>query len=149
MKVKKTHLGRCQCGAVRLTVKRDILISYICHCHECQKQSASAFAISVPLKVSEVSFSGQLNSYKRAAASGAITHCYFCPNCGTRIYHQSSSSRNSLTLKGGILDNSQHLDPVAHLWVSRKHGWVELPEGIESYAEQPDDLKSWRRKLLQ
>jgi len=147
MKVE-THLGHCQCGAVKIIVKRDTLISYICHCHECQKQSASAFAISVPLNMSDVSFSGTLNSYKRAAASGAITQCYFCPSCGTRIYHQSSNAPNSLTLKGGILDNSQHLRPTAHLWVSRKHDWVELPEGIEAYAEQPDDLKSWRRKLL-
>src|SRR5271167_4851648 len=40
--------GGCQCGAVRFQIAANRLVAYACHCLECQKQSASAFGISVP-----------------------------------------------------------------------------------------------------
>ncbi len=39
--------GGSQCGAVRYDVSEEPLKIYICHCRECQRQSASAFGISV------------------------------------------------------------------------------------------------------
>ncbi|KIY04089.1 uncharacterized protein Z520_00781 [Fonsecaea multimorphosa CBS 102226] len=39
--------GRCQCGSVRFRTPQEKPIKwYICHCHECRRQSASAFGIS-------------------------------------------------------------------------------------------------------
>lgn len=142
------HKGGCQCGAVKFTINTKEFKSYICHCLECQKQTASAFAISVPLNRSEISIDGELHDYRRRAASGATTECYFCPTCGTRIFHQSSNSKNKLTLKGGTLDNCDVLAPIAHLWVSRKQEWVILPDGIEVHLEQPNDLTAWRAELF-
>lgn len=143
------HSGRCQCGAIKISITRTKLIAYACHCIECQKQSASAFALSIPLKTSDISLRGELNSYERPAASGAITSCYFCTTCGTRIYHQSSNSPDKITLKGGTINKVKNLDPVAHLWVSRKHEWIKLPQNIEVYDQRPNDLKSWRNQLLE
>ena len=34
--------GGCQCGAVRYEIAQEPLAVYVCHCRECQKQSASA-----------------------------------------------------------------------------------------------------------
>ena len=147
-KEKTTEGGSCQCGAIKIAIKTDRLVSYVCHCLECKKQSASAFAISVPLKTAEVTITGKLSVYTRAAHSGAETSCYFCENCGTRIYHQSSNSPERLTLKGGVLECTESLNPVAHLWTKRKADWVELPVSIESYREQPDDLTAWRDGIL-
>lgn len=36
--------GQCQCGAIRYESTGESLALYVCHCLECQKQSASAFA---------------------------------------------------------------------------------------------------------
>ena len=145
---KTTELGSCQCGAINVAIQTDRLVSYVCHCLECKKQSASAFAISVPLMAEAVTISGKMSVYTRAAHSGATTSCFFCENCGTRIYHQSSNSPERLTLKGGVLDNAKSLNPVAHLWTKRKADWVELPASVESYREQPDDLTAWRDAIL-
>jgi hypothetical protein len=34
--------GGCQCGVLRYVVTAEPLALYVCHCRECQKQSASA-----------------------------------------------------------------------------------------------------------
>jgi len=39
--------GGCQCGAVRYAVAAEPLRLYVCHCRECQKQSGSAFGMSL------------------------------------------------------------------------------------------------------
>ena len=85
--------------------------------------------------------------YERPADSGSHTKCWFCPDCGTRLYHQSARSPDRVTVKGGTLDDPSGLAPVAHLWVSRKQSWLDLPPDVPSYDTQPDDLSAWRDTL--
>ena len=127
---------------------RGHITAYACHCLECQKQSASAFAISVPVMARDLDVSGPLAAYERATDSGSVTNCWFCSTCGTRIYHQSARAPKMATLKGGTLDDPSVLEPVAHLWVSRRHPWVHLDPDTETFETQPDDLKAWRDALV-
>ena len=143
-----TRSGGCQCGAVRYTLATQNITAYACHCRECQKQSASAFAISVPIRAHDLDVSGPLQAYERATDSGSTTNCWFCATCGTRIYHQSARSPEMVTLKGGTLDNAAALQPIAHLWVSRQHPWIRLAPDAVMFDTQPDDLKAWRDALL-
>ena len=46
--------GGCQCGEVRYELTGAPHKLYICHCRECQKQSASAFGISVVVRSNHV-----------------------------------------------------------------------------------------------
>ncbi|MFL6835047.1 MAG: GFA family protein, partial [Xanthobacteraceae bacterium] len=39
--------GGCQCGGVRYELSAEPLTVYVCHCTECQRQSGSAFALSL------------------------------------------------------------------------------------------------------
>lgn len=142
--------GGCQCGAVRYELSVERLTAYACHCLECQKQSASAFAISVPVKADDLVVEGPVAAYERSTDSGSRTNCWFCSTCGTRIYHQSARSPQIVTLKGGTLDDPSVLAPIAHLWVSRKQPWLEMPAtpDVEMFETQPDDLKAWRDRLI-
>ncbi len=142
------HAGGCQCGAVRYTLAAEKITAYACHCLECQKQSASAFAISVPVRAHDLTIIGPLTAYERATDSGSRTNCWFCSVCGTRVYHQSARTADVVTLKGGTLDDAAGLKPVAHLWVSRRHAWVGLAADVDMFDTQPNDLKAWRDALL-
>ena len=58
--------GGCQCGAVRYTIAAEPLSTYVCHCRECRRQSASAFGISVI--VPEAAFAltqGEVRAWRR------------------------------------------------------------------------------------
>lgn len=140
--------GGCQCGAVRYRITGPHLVAYVCHCRECQRQSASAFALSIPLSAAEIDVTGTLATYARTTDSGSRTECLYCPACGVRVMHRSARAPENVTLKGGTLDDTSGLVPVAHLWVSRKQPWVRLDPAVPAFETQPADLKAWRDALL-
>lgn len=83
---------------------------------------------------------GALKSWTRDAASGAKAVCYFCPECGNRIYHVNPAKPEVLRLKPGALNDTRIIKPQSHAWVSRKQNWVEIPEGMPTHETQPEDL---------
>src|SRR5215475_9918028 len=87
---------------------------------------------------------GELANWTRPTESGALTSCYFCPRCGSRLYHQSNRAPEAVTIKGGALDDTSDIRPVAHFWISRKQPWVKLDPDVEAFDTQPQDLKAWR-----
>ena len=141
-------IGACQCGRISYALAPRAYSVYACHCLECQKQTASAFALSMPVWAADMTLDGSPSIFVRATESGTRTHCYFCPDCGTRLYHSSERSPAILTVKAGTLDRAGMLAPVAHLWASRKQPWLLLPPDVPCFDTQPDDLKAWRDRLL-
>lgn len=139
--------GGCQCGAVRYRIKRDAIAVYACHCRECQKQSASAFGMSLPFAGEELEISGELASYRRPTDSGSFTTCYFCPNCGTRVLHVSDRNTGAGTLKAGTLDDTSDLQPRFHIWTSRKQPWVVLPDDVPQFEDQSVGFERMRELL--
>jgi len=138
------HSGGCQCGAVRYRLTRETLVVYACHCRECQKQSASAFGLSVPFAREELELTGELATWRRPTDSGSVTTAYFCPACGVRVFHVSDRNPERGSLKGGTLDDPSGLQPRFHLWASRKQPWVTLPEDAVQFERQPEDFAAIR-----
>ena len=145
--MNRSITGGCQCGAVRyaLSIAPNV---YACHCRECQRQSGSAFGMSIPVRRADLTLTGALATWERPAESGARTICSFCPTCGTRIHHASSRSRERVTLKAGTLDDTSVLKPRAHLWTRSKQPWVALDPALPSEATQPGDLRAWREEIM-
>ena len=136
------HPGGCQCGAVRFEARGDPLMAYACHCTICQKQSGSAFGMAVVFDRTTFCLSGtEPAHFIRPGHEGRQLRCYFCPTCGSRLYHQwftADGDAPFVNLKPGTLDDTSWLRPTAHFWVRSKQPWVALPEGDEVFATQPD-----------
>ena len=133
--------GGCQCGAVRYRFSAAPLTLYLCHCTECQKQSSSAFGMSLWLRRDDLVFSsGELKFWQRGTDSGGTTHCAFCPECGTRLYHASSPDSEIISLKAGSLDDTAWLKPVGHIWTRSAQPWVPIDRcaGSLVYDAQPE-----------
>lgn len=139
--------GGCQCRAVRFRVAADTLKGYACHCRECQKQSASAFGLSVPVAHADFTLTGETRVWSRPADSGGVTDCHFCPQCGTRLYHAGRSGRDWITVKGGAFDEPGAIPLVGNVWVKRKATWIALPEGLPQWETQPSTPKEWKDLL--
>lgn len=129
--------GGCQCGAVRYRVGAAPLTCYVCHCDTCQRQSGSAFGMSLLIPLAAFEVEGETAHFRRVAASGTASDCYFCPACGTRLWHAREGSDRA-ALKPGTLDRRDWLRPVAHIWTSERQHWVEIPRDTATYEGQPD-----------
>ena len=130
--------GGCQCGSLRYRVDAEPLAIAACHCTECQRQSGSAFGMSmvVPRDGFRLT-SGEPRTFTRAADSGGTVTCAFCPDCGTRIYHENHSLPGTVNVKPGTLDDTSDLAPRLHVWLASKQPWVPVPEDGRRFDKNP------------
>jgi len=128
--------GRCQCGEVCYESRGETQGLYICHCRECQKQSASAFGIS--LYVPRAGFrvtKGEPKYWNRDTDSGKKLKCAFCPTCGTRLWHESDPASETISIKGGSLDDPIDVSNAVHVWVTRKLPGILIPDDAKQFPE--------------
>ena len=129
--------GGCQCGAVRYEIAAVPLETYVCHCRECRRQSASAFGISVMVPAAAFRVTqGAAREWTRPADSGNVVVCHFCPNCGSRLWHDAPGQA-TISVKGGSLDEPVDLSGATHIWTVRKLEGVVIPEGAKQYPGEP------------
>ncbi len=132
--------GGCQCGAVRYEIQTPPRKVYVCHCRECQRQSASAFGISVRVPSKDFRLkSGEPRRWTRATDSGGILTCNFCPVCGSRVWHGDLQVDDTISVKGGSLDMPVNLSDASHIWTSRALRGVIIPERTPKFLEEPDE----------
>jgi hypothetical protein len=132
--------GGCQCGAVRYEISGPPVEIYVCHCRECQKQSSSAFGISVIVRRADFRLThGEVRSWTRDTDSGGRLKCVFCPDCGSRLWHEAENIQEAtLSVKGGSLDRPVDLSGAMHIWISRKLPGVVIPAGAITAPQEPD-----------
>ena len=136
---RPTYSGGCQCGAVRYAIAAAPVRVYVCHCLECRKQSASAFGISVWVRRADFTLlSGAPRIWSRPTDSGRVLDCVFCPECGSRLWHEYAGGNSEfLTIKGGSLGAPVDLSSVPHVWVKRKMRGIIIPDGVPQFQENP------------
>jgi hypothetical protein len=120
--VTEERSGGFQCGYGRYEVTKRPVGLAVYYCRECQRQSGSAFGMS--LGIPEGAFrltSGTLKTFAVVCDSGRRKTCAFCPECGTRIYHQTA---NGMSLKAGTLDDRRNFK------LARGEVWRYLHDGV-------------------
>ena len=129
--------GSCQCGAIRYELEGQIYRLNICHCEDCQKQSGSAFGMSlvIPNETFRLT-SGELKTFELTAESGRTKTCAFCADCGIRIYNRTSAL---MSVKPGTLDDRSWLVPDGHYYTRSQQGWFALPDGVPCYITHEHD----------
>jgi hypothetical protein len=135
--------GGCQCGAVRYEITRPPRVVYTCHCTECQTQSGSAFAMAAVIPQENFRITqGHPKMYVRQTSPTKAMECWFCAECGTRLYHVpgGAAAYPNCNIKPGTLDDSSWLVPTVHFWTRSAQPWVTFPQGVTCYETQPPTL---------
>jgi hypothetical protein len=136
----KIHTGGCQCGAVRYEAAADPIMIYACHCTICQRQSGSAFGMAVVFDGRALTMTGIDPAHFIRQGHGRKFRCYFCPECGTRIYHQWFSDSGDfpfLSIKPGTLDDTSWIAPGCHVWAQHAQPWIRFSDADVVFAQQP------------
>lgn len=140
--------GGCQCGAVRYEIDAEPLTVIACHCTECQKQSASAFGMTMPVPRESLTITkGKPAHWERTAESGNIVGAAFCVACGVRLFHEPANMA-VLNVKPGTLDDASWVAPVGHIWTDKAQPWLrDRLEGVLYPRQQPNMerlIAAWR-----
>ena len=143
--------GHCQCGHIQYRLSGEPLMVYVCHCQDCQKQSASAFGLSMWVNATELHFDGAEPSiFKTRGGSGKAKLCAFCGRCGTRIYHGSDDPEAPLSVKAGTLSDTSCIRPIAHIWTSSAQPWLRIDDAeMLCFETEPDRealMQRWKQR---
>ena len=78
--------GACLCGYIAYEACIDPALCVICHCTDCQQNSASAYGVVVHIKEDRFRLlRGDMKTFVKTADSGTKRALTFCPECGTPI----------------------------------------------------------------
>jgi len=130
--------GGCLCGSVRYDCPAEPLMTVVCHCSHCQKQTGTSFSIIVAVPRDALKLSGQTKSFHDTGSSGKPVMRHFCPDCGSPIFSEVSALPDRLFIKAGTLDDTSWLKPSAHLYCDSAQSWVEIADTVPQFATAPN-----------
>ena len=126
--------GGCLCGAVRYRASAPPVRGVLCHCTMCRKHSGAPALAFVHFPVESFEWVGAVPERYR---SSRYAERGFCPDCGSRLWHQPDGPSQTLTVKAGSLDDPIDLADAIHIWTTRKLPGVIIPDDAEQWPEEP------------
>jgi len=92
--------------------------------------------------------SGSLRAWVRQTPGGRQMVCKFCPNCGSRIFHQMADQDEVISIKPGTLNDTTRLRPAGHIWSQSAQPWLKLDAQQLAYPGNPASFEelfaSWQ-----
>lgn len=130
--------GQCHCGAIAYEAEVEHGTIAICHCHDCQRQSGSAYRANIPTSADAFRLiRGVPKRYIKTADSGAKRVHAFCAECGGPIYATALENPQFYSLRVGALDQRYQLgDPTRQIWTSRRQPWCTELNKIKAVKGQ-------------
>jgi hypothetical protein len=127
--------GGCLCGAVRYSAEGEPAFAGICHCHNCQKATGSAFAAVVGVPAAALSVTGTVKTYRDIGDSGKAMFRNFCPECGATLYDNAEMMPGIAMVMTGTLDDASWVKPAVEIYCDSAQPWVELGGGMRRFAK--------------
>lgn len=130
----KLSRGGCLCGAVRYGFPGEPLLTALCHCRHCQRQSGSAFSIVAGVPVAGFALTGELRTYVDRADSGRAVERLFCPACGSAVLSRIEPLPDLVLIKAGTLDEPSRLAPSIEVFCDSAMPFVAALAGTERHS---------------
>jgi len=132
-----TYTGRCNCGAITVTISAQPVTTRQCWCRQCQKIAGGGPTNNAIFPAEAVILSGETRRRSYVAASGNVLVHEFCSACGSPVMAQSSARPHLRTVRFGILDEGHGLAPVAAIWLDEAPAWARIDPAMEQWPGQP------------
>jgi hypothetical protein len=126
-----TREAACSCGQLRVTVDGGPIRVSICHCLACQRRTGSVFGVQARFDAGQVRVDGRDTDYVRVSDEGDERTFHFCPDCGATVFYTVAAMPEMIAVPVGAFADPGFPAPVRSIYESRRHAWVELPDGLE------------------
>ena len=125
--------GGCLCGDVRYSASGEPVVTSICHCRDCQRQTGSALVEVVAVPKEDFSIQGRLQTFTYAGDSGRKKNCEFCPRCGSAVFVEAEGFPGMALIMGGTLDDTSWLRPTMALFCDSAQPWLAITHEMKSF----------------
>ena len=114
--------------------------TFVCHCADCRKVSASMFATNFTSLDTHTRFTrGEDNltvfSQSKTTTTGETMANSFCKTCGTLMFRAGTVAPGTKFMRGGIIDDHRlhdtMLKPEVEIFSEHRGAWVKPVDGAE------------------
>jgi hypothetical protein len=135
--------GGCLCGSVRYSSEAEPVMTAVCHCKHCQRQSGSAFSplVAVPRGSLDIDRTF-LTVFNDIGESGLSVKRSFCSKCGSPITSDVEATPGLEWIKAGTLDDTTWLNPTVNIWCDSAQHWTPIAESAVRFARNPPSAQA-------
>ena len=142
--------GGCACGAIRYRLESAPMFVNCCHCHDCQRQTGSAFVINAVIETDRITLlSGAPEAVGVPTDSGRPHDIHRCPQCRVAVWSDYGGRPAIRFLRVGTLDDPGAVPPGAHIFTRSKLPWVALPGDAPAFDIYYDMQSLWPAASLE
>ena len=137
--------GHCTCGAVRYQLTQAPLFVHCCHCHWCQRETGSAFALNALIETGSIEvLQGEPERVSVPSNSGAGQQIVRCPKCQVALWSFYGGAGDAMAfVKVGTLEDADAIAPDIHIYTESKQPWVTLPDDVPCMPQYYDAREHW------
>ena len=136
--------GGCACGAVSYRLASEPMFVHCCHCHDCQRQTGSAFVLNALIETDRVvPLSGAAEPVPVPTDSGRPHDVFRCPKCRIAVWSDYGRRGVLRFLRVGTLDDPAALPPDVHIYTRSKLSWITLPQGVPAFEAYYEMATRW------
>lgn len=141
-----TATATCYCGAVQIEVPTEgegLVDTFICHCTDCRKITASMFASNFVVKDSHLKHvrgEDKLTRFRQkdTTATGNYMENSFCSVCGTLLYRRSSGYPGMSIPRIGTIDDfalqETKFKPRVETFEKDRCAWLK-PASVDEHVD--------------
>ena len=131
--------GKCLCGSIEYSSDAEPIFSIICHCDDCQRQTGTAFSmtVGVPKASMKINNEDKLKEFIGESASGNKVRRKFCPDCGSPIISMIAMAPDMYMIKAGTLDDSSWVRIDSNFFTKSANNWNKPDESIKCFEGNP------------
>jgi hypothetical protein len=148
---EETFAGRCTCGEISYKMESGPLIVHCCHCHWCQRETGTAFALNALIEADRVTLlQGRPEAILTPSDSGKGQTIWRCPKCQIAVWSNYAGAGDKLRfVRVGTLDEAHRLPPDIHIYTASRQPWVVIPHGDRAVEEYYDMKLIWKEESLE
>jgi len=102
------------------------MVTLLCHCQDCQRQTGSSFSILVAVPRAALHVDGDaLATYVTVGAdTGEERRRQFCSKCGSPVVTLLAERPELAVIKAGTLTDRSWLSPTVEIWCDSAQPWL-------------------------
>ena len=128
-------IGGCLCGKIRYRAEGAPLLTGVCHCKDCQKQTGSSSMVFVVVKRDGFALEGSPGMFQTVGDSGKPVLRHFCRDCGSPVFSLVSFLSEFSMIPAGTLDDRSQVKPTMHIYCDSAQPWVRIDDDVAKFPK--------------